>query len=35
MALYRPLLDLSGDERARTVDRIIEILIDRDSDGYD
>ena len=35
MALYRPLLDLNGDERARTVDRIIEILIDRDSDGYD
>ena len=34
MALYRPLLQLNGDNRARTVDRIIEILLDRDSDGY-
>ncbi len=35
MALYSPLLDLSGDERARTVDRVIEILLDRDANGYD
>ena len=35
MALYRPLLDLSGDERARTVDRIIELLLNRGTDGYD
>ena len=34
MALYRPLLQLNGDNRARTVDRIIEILLDRDTDGY-
>ena len=35
MALYGPLLDLSGDERARTVDRIIELLLNRETDGYD
>jgi len=35
MALYLPLLDLSGDERARTVDQIIEILLDRNIDGDD
>ena len=35
MALYLPLLGMDGDERARTVDRIIEILLDRNTDGDD
>lgn len=35
MALYLPLLGMGVDERARTVDRIIEILLDRNIDGDD
>ena len=33
MALYGPLLQLNGDNRARTVDQILEILLARDTDG--